>query len=72
MIVKGSKEAPTIRTQFIIALRDGGWGTPFGKVIEGMEVADKIGNVKTGAKGGHDMVPLEPVVFESVTRIETE
>jgi cyclophilin family peptidyl-prolyl cis-trans isomerase len=41
----------------------------FGTVVEGMDVVDKIRNVKTGAKGpfGSD-VPQETVVIESVRR----
>ena len=41
----------------------------FGRVIEGMDVVDKIRNVKTGPKGpfGSD-VPQETVVIESVRR----
>ena len=40
----------------------------FGKVTEGMEVVDAIGKVATGNKGGHDDVPVEPVVIKSVRR----
>ena len=39
-----------------------GWGyAVFGKVVEGMEVVDAMGSVKTGRKGFHDDVPLEDV-----------
>jgi cyclophilin family peptidyl-prolyl cis-trans isomerase len=38
----------------------------FGKVVEGMDVVDKIKGVKTGSKGGHQDVPLEPVIIKSV------
>jgi cyclophilin family peptidyl-prolyl cis-trans isomerase len=37
----------------------------FGKVVEGMEVVDKIAVVKTTTKGGSDDVPVVPVVIES-------
>ncbi len=41
-----------------------GWGyCVFGKVIEGMDVVDKIGNVKTGFKSGHQDVPETDVVI---------
>ena len=39
----------------------------FGKVIEGQDIVDKIGQVRTGNKGGHGDVPLEPVVINSIT-----
>ena len=40
-----------------------GWGyAVFGKVVEGMEVVDKIAKVPTGNKGGHQNVPTQPVV----------
>lgn len=39
----------------------------FGRVINGMDVVEKIGHVKTGAKGFHRDVPLKPVVIESAT-----
>jgi peptidyl-prolyl cis-trans isomerase B (cyclophilin B) len=42
----------------------------FGQVVEGMEVVDAIKEVKTGSKGGHSDVPVEPVFIKSVTIIE--
>jgi peptidyl-prolyl cis-trans isomerase B (cyclophilin B) len=42
------------------------WGyCVFGKVVEGMEVVDKIAKVKTGSKAGHQDVPVDDVVIES-------
>src|SRR5262249_5184255 len=35
----------------------------FGRVIDGMDVVDKIKEVKTGRQGGHKDVPLEDVVI---------
>ena len=44
-----------------------GWGyCVFGKVVEGMDVIDKIRAVKTGSKAGHQDVPVEPVIINSV------
>jgi peptidyl-prolyl cis-trans isomerase B (cyclophilin B) len=39
----------------------------FGKVVEGMDVVDEIKNVATGSSGGHQDVPVEDVIIESVT-----
>jgi peptidyl-prolyl cis-trans isomerase B (cyclophilin B) len=40
------------------------WGyAVFGKVIQGMEVVDRIVRVKTGNKAGQQDVPLEPVLI---------
>ncbi|MHB1145417.1 MAG: peptidylprolyl isomerase [Thiobacillus sp.] len=39
----------------------------FGKVVEGMDVVDKIRKVKTGSRSGHQDVPMEDVV---ITRAE--
>jgi len=45
-----------------------GWGyCVFGKVVEGMEAVNKIKGVETGSRAGHQDVPLETVVIESVT-----
>lgn len=42
----------------------------FGKVVEGMDVVDRIRNVKTGAKGPFPSdVPLETVTILSITRL---
>ncbi len=42
-----------------------GWGyCVFGRVVEGMDVVDKIKGVKTGNKGFHQDVPAEDVVIE--------
>lgn len=41
-----------------------GWGyCVFGKVVEGQEVVDAIGKVKTGISHGHRDVPLEDVII---------
>lgn len=47
------------------------WGyAVFGKVIQGMDVVDKIGNVATGAHGiFKEDAPLKPVVIERIERI---
>ena len=37
----------------------------FGKVVDGKEVVDRIGKVKTGSQAGYQDVPLEDVVIES-------
>ena len=39
----------------------------FGKVIEGMDVVEKIGKVATGTCCGHQDVPLEPVTITKAT-----
>lgn len=42
-----------------------GWGyCVFGKVIQGMDVVDKIKAVKTTTKSGHQDVPVENVIIE--------
>lgn len=42
----------------------------FGKVIEGMDVVDKIAKVRTGNRAGHQNVPLENVLLEKAEVIE--
>jgi len=61
-------------SQFFINLKDNahldpagsGFGyTVFGKVIDGMEVVDKIAKVKTGNKGPFYNIPLQTIVVKS-------
>ncbi len=48
-----------------------GWGyAVFGQVVEGQEVLDKIRMVPTGSQAGHQDVPVDPVVIESVTVLD--
>ena len=47
-----------------------GWGyAVFGKVTDGEDVLDKIRCVQTGSQAGHQDVPVEPIIVESVTVI---
>ncbi len=48
-----------------------GWGyCAFGKVTDGMDVVEKIKNVKTGNSGYHQDVPVEAVVIEQAVITE--
>lgn len=47
--------------------RDFGYAV-FARVAEGMDVVDDIVQVPTGGKGGHQDVPLEPIVVRSAKR----
>jgi cyclophilin family peptidyl-prolyl cis-trans isomerase len=40
----------------------------FGKVVEGMDVVDKIRKVQTTTRGPYQDVPATPVVIKSVKR----
>jgi peptidyl-prolyl cis-trans isomerase B (cyclophilin B) len=69
-------------TQFFINLKDNdflnfksksadGWGyCVFGKVIDGMEIVDKIKMVSTGQRAGHQDVPMTDVIIEKVVVTE--
>ena len=47
-----------------------GWGyCAFGKVIQGMDVAQKIVAVPTGSVGPHQNVPKDPILIESITLV---
>lgn len=60
--------------QFFINVKDNlfldypgqdGWGyCVFGKVVDGMDVINKIREVATGNRAGHGDVPVEPIVVE--------
>jgi cyclophilin family peptidyl-prolyl cis-trans isomerase len=65
------------QNQFFINVKDnerldtlGGGYTVFGKVIDGMDVADKIREVKTSVQSGMADVPVEPIVIKSAKRKE--
>lgn len=48
-----------------------GWGyCVFGKVIEGMDIVEKIGKSKTKSQGMHDDVPVDSVVIVGMSRYE--
>jgi len=48
-----------------------GWGyAVFGNVTGGAEVLDKIRGVPTGSRGGHQDVPTDDVIIESVEIVE--
>jgi peptidyl-prolyl cis-trans isomerase B (cyclophilin B) len=40
----------------------------FGKVVQGLDVVDKIKGVKTGSKSGHGDVPVVDVVIQTARR----
>ena len=50
--------------------QDGVGYAVFGRVVDGTDVVDKIGKVKTGISAGMQDVPVEPVVIESVEVVE--
>lgn len=54
---------------FRSATRDGFGYCVFGKVVEGDDVMDQIRAVPTLSRAGHDDVPAEAVVIESVQRV---
>ena len=47
------------------------WGyAVFGKVVQGMDVVDKIGNVATGSRGiFKEDAPLQPVLIQRIERV---
>ncbi|MCC4800301.1 cyclophilin [Enterovibrio norvegicus] len=79
-IAMARTDAPHSATaQFFINLEDNhfldhtattnqGWGyAVFGKVTMGMDVVNNIGNAMTTRVAGHDDVPMDPIVIQSVT-----
>jgi peptidyl-prolyl cis-trans isomerase B (cyclophilin B) len=50
-----------------------GWGyCVFGKVSEGMDVVNSIVGVATGNRGMHQDVPLDPIVIEKASVVESD
>jgi peptidyl-prolyl cis-trans isomerase B (cyclophilin B) len=49
----------------------GGWGyAVFGRVIDGMDIMDKIAMIPTGSYNGHQDVPKENIIIEKVEIIK--
>ena len=44
--------------------------TVFGRVVEGMRTVNQIRSVPTGSQGGHQDVPLKPVIIQRVRIIQ--
>jgi peptidyl-prolyl cis-trans isomerase B (cyclophilin B) len=71
-----TSEPHSASAQFFINVKDNqflnhtaptaqGWGyCVFGRVVEGMDVVDKIKTVKTGSRGGHQDVPVDDVLLQ--------
>lgn len=64
--------------QFFINLKDNGFldngsrdfgYAVFGRVTGGLEVVDAIASVRTGRRGVHDDVPVEPIVIDRVEKL---
>lgn len=76
-----TNEVDSASSQFFINTKDndflnhkdegGGFGyAVFGKVVEGMDVVNKIEKVQTATKAGNQNVPVEAVVIKSVTVVK--
>jgi peptidyl-prolyl cis-trans isomerase B (cyclophilin B) len=77
-------EPHSATSQFFINVKDNksldfkskspqGWGyCVFGKVISGMDVVDKIKDVKTTSRDGYNDVPVEPIVIEKVYQMDPD
>jgi peptidyl-prolyl cis-trans isomerase A (cyclophilin A) len=48
--------------------RDGVGYCVFGKVVDGMDVVDKIAQAQTGNRGPHQNVPAEDIVIKSIRK----
>ena len=75
-----TRDPHSASAQFFINLKDNafldypgqdGWGyAVFGKVVQGMEIVQKIAKIGTGNAGMHQNVPTTPIVIESAKLIE--
>jgi peptidyl-prolyl cis-trans isomerase B (cyclophilin B) len=43
----------------------------FARVVDGMDVVDKIKSVETGNRGAHGDVPVENVLIEEIVRVDS-
>ncbi|MSU78940.1 MAG: peptidyl-prolyl cis-trans isomerase [Gemmataceae bacterium] len=60
----------TVNNKFLDRSAKGAGYAVFGRVVEGMDVVDKIRAVRTGERGGHENVPIEDVVIKSARRAQ--
>ena len=75
-----TRDPHSASAQFFINLKDNafldypgqdGWGyAVFGKVVQGMEIVQKIAKIGTGNACMHQNVPTTPIVIESAKLIE--
>jgi peptidyl-prolyl cis-trans isomerase B (cyclophilin B) len=77
-------EPHSATSQFFINVKDNstldfkskspqGWGyCVFGKVISGMDVVDKIKDVKTTSRDGYNDVPVEPILIEKTYQMDPD
>lgn len=82
MAMARTRDPHSATSQFFINLEDNafldfkartdkGWGyAVFGRVVQGMEVVDRIGSVSTGTAGRYQDVPVDPVVLRDVVRVQ--
>ena len=66
-----ANEPNSANSQFFIMYADGSFlnckYTVVGEVVSGMDVVDKIKQVKTGSKNGMQDVPVTPVIIKKAT-----
>ena len=79
-----TSEPNSATAQFFVNVKDNGFldyrdSSPegigycvFGKVVQGMDVVERIKVVPTGVKNGMSNVPTTPVVIESITRAKAD
>ena len=77
-----TRDPQSATAQFFINLKDNdflnhtnktmnGWGyTVFGKVTKGMDVVDKIAQVKTTKTAGQQNIPVDPIYIEDIEVIK--
>jgi len=74
-----TNDVDSATSQFFVNLKDnefldhsrGNFGyAVFARVVEGMDVIDKIAAVETGRRKGFDDVPMEAVIMKSVRKVE--
>ena len=80
LAIARTRDPHSASAQFFINLKDNafldypgqdGWGyAVFAKLVQGMEIVQKIAKIGTGNAGMHQNVPTTPIVIESAKLIE--